>query len=126
MRIAVSTEDKNGLDSLISHHFGRCPCYVLVDVQDQEIKNVQGIDNPFAQNHQPGMVPGYIQDQGADVMISGGMGRRAIAIFEQYGIHVATGASGTVWAALESYFDGRLQGAEPCRDSVEHHKHGHG
>jgi predicted Fe-Mo cluster-binding NifX family protein len=125
MRIAISTEDKNGLDSLISHHFGRCPCYVLVDVQDQEVQNVQGIDNPFAQQHQPGMVPEFIQSQGAGVMISGGMGRRAIAFFEQFNIQVSTGADGTVRTALEGYFDGRLRGAVPCRESVEHHKHDH-
>ena len=32
MRIAISVEDDNGLDSVISHHFGRCPYFVLVDV----------------------------------------------------------------------------------------------
>ncbi|MCK5313557.1 MAG: NifB/NifX family molybdenum-iron cluster-binding protein, partial [Anaerolineales bacterium] len=93
MRIAISSEEKNGLDSLVSHHFGRCPCYVLVDVdEDQKIQAVQALDNPFAIQHQPGMVPGFIHDQGADVMISGGMGRRAIGFFQEYGIQVATGA----------------------------------
>jgi len=38
MKIAISTEDKNGLDSLVSHHFGRCPCYVFVEVEDQKVQ----------------------------------------------------------------------------------------
>ncbi|MCK4897401.1 MAG: NifB/NifX family molybdenum-iron cluster-binding protein [Anaerolineales bacterium] len=126
MRIAISSEEKNGLDSLVSHHFGRCPCYVLVDVdEDQKIQAVQALDNPFAIQHQPGMVPGFIHDQGADVMISGGMGRRAIGFFQEYGIQVATGANGTVRTTLENYFGGQLNGAQPCRESVEHHDHGH-
>jgi len=125
MKIAISTEDKNGLDSRISHHFGRCPCYVFVDVQDQQVQAVFTLDNPFAQQHQPGMVPGFIQSQGAEVMLSGGMGRRAISFFEQYGIQAVTGANGTVQSALEAYFNGQLSAAEPCRESVEHHEHGH-
>jgi len=125
MRIAISSEEKNGLDSRISHHFGRCPSYILVDVDNEEIQAVQGIDNPFAQNHQPGMVPEYIHNQGANVMISGGMGGRAIDFFDQYGIQVATGADGTVRNTLDRYFKGELNGAQPCRESIEHHDHDH-
>jgi len=125
MKIAISTEDKNGLESLVSYHFGRCPSYVFVDVKDQQVQLVVSVDNPFAEQHQPGMVPGFIRSQGADVMLSGGMGRRAISIFEQYGIETATGASGTVQNALDRYFAGQLSGADPCRESVEHQKHGH-
>ena len=125
MRIAISSEEKNGLDSRISHHFGRCPSYILVDVDNEEIQAVQGIDNPFAQNHQPGMVPEYIHNQGANVMISGGMGGRAIDFFDQYGIQVATGADETVRNTLDRYFKGELNGAQPCRESIEHHDHDH-
>lgn len=122
MKIAISTETKNGLESLVSHHFGRCPSYVFVDVKDQQVQLVVSVDNPFAGQHQPGMVPGFIRSQGADVMLSGGMGRRAISIFEQYGIETATGADGTVKDTLEDYFSGRLNLANPCRESVQHHE----
>ena len=129
MRLAISAEDNNGLDSTVSHHFGRCPFFVLVDVEDKEIGEVQVIDNPYYAQHQPGMVPSFINDQGAEVMISGGMGRRAIAFFEQYGIQPATGASGTTRMTLENYLNGTLSTAAPCRESIEHthdlHK-GHG
>jgi predicted Fe-Mo cluster-binding NifX family protein len=68
-------------------------------------------------------VPGFIRSQEVDVMLTGGMGGRAIAFFEQYGIQAATGASGTVRQALEQYVGHQLQEAEPCHESVEH---GHG
>ena len=32
MRIALSADNDNGLDSVISPHFGRCPYYVFVDL----------------------------------------------------------------------------------------------
>jgi predicted Fe-Mo cluster-binding NifX family protein len=53
-------------------------------------------------------------------MLAGGMGRRAIGFFQQYGIEAATGATGTVRYALEQYLGGTLQGAEPCRESIKH------
>jgi len=124
MRIAISTRDKRGLDSKVSLHFGRCPYYVLVDVEEDDIKAVQVIDNPHHKNHQPGMVPAFIQSQNVDVMLSGGMGQKAIRHFQQHGIETATGANGTVRTTLESYLAGELHGAAPCRESVEHsHKH---
>jgi predicted Fe-Mo cluster-binding NifX family protein len=125
VRIAISAENNDGLDSQVSHHFGRCPFFVLVDVEGDTIKRTDVIQNPFASNHQPGMVPGFIHEQGADVMLSGGMGRRAMGFFEQYGIRPATGASGSVGQTLQRYLEGGMNDAEPCRESVEHEKHGH-
>jgi len=120
MRIAISAEDKSGLESVVSPHFGRCPYYILVDVEGQEIKDVQAVDNPYYGQHSPGMVPGFIHSQGVDVMLAGRMGRRAIGFFEQYGIEAVTGASGTVRHALERYLGGELRGVQPCRESIEH------
>ena len=53
-------------------------------------------------------------------MLAGGMGRRAVAFFEEFGIQAVTGASGTVRHALEQYLGGKLQGAEPCSTSLGH------
>jgi predicted Fe-Mo cluster-binding NifX family protein len=46
-----------------------------------------------------------------------------VAFFEQYGIQPVTGATGTVRQSVEQYLGGQLEGAAPCRESVEH---GHG
>ena len=123
MRVAVSVDDSNGLDSVVSPHFGRCPYFVLVDLEGCEVKAVNTVSNPYYGHHQPGQVPGFIHSQGADVMLTGGMGGRAIGFFQQHGIQAATGASSTVRHALEQYLGGELRGAEPCRESLEH---GHG
>ena len=122
-RIAVSAGEDNGLDSVVSPHFGRCPYFVLVDFDEGEVKMARAIPNPYYSQHKPGQVPGFIHSQQADVMLSGGMGGRAIAFFQQYGIEAATGATGTVRHALEQYVGHQLQEAEPCHESVEH---GHG
>ncbi len=123
MRIAVSADSNDGLDSVVSPHFGRCPYYVLVDVEDRQVRQVQAVPNPYYAQHAPGVVPEFIHRQGAHVMLTGGMGGRAIAFFQEYGIEPVTGASGTVRRALEQYLHGALQGAAPCHESVAH---GHG
>ena len=120
MRIAISADDNRGLDSVVSPHFGRCPYYVFVEVDGHEVKQVDAVENPYYGYHQPGQVPGFIERQGANVMLAGGMGRRAIALFQQCGIEAVTGATGSVRRALEQYLGGALQGAAPCRESVAH------
>jgi predicted Fe-Mo cluster-binding NifX family protein len=122
-RIAISANENNGLDSAIGSHFGRCPYFVLADVEGQDVVAVQTVANPYYGHHQPGQVPGFVRSQGADVMLTGGMGGRAIGFFEQYGIQPVTGASGTVRWSLEQYLAGALEGGAPCRESIEH---GHG
>lgn len=123
MKIAVTAENNRGLDSAVAQHFGHAPFFMLVDVENGEVSAVQGVANPFADAHQPGQIPTFIQQQKAQVMLSGGMGGRAIQFFEQAGIKTATGAAGTVRQALEHYFGGRLKEAAPCDESVAH---GHG
>ena len=121
MRIAVSADNNRGLDSVVSPHFGRCPYFVMVDVEGNDIAAVNAVDNPYYAAHSPGQVPGFIKTQGAAVMLSGGMGSRAVEFFEQYGIEPASGARGTVRQAVQNYLSGRLRGAAPCTESEEHH-----
>jgi predicted Fe-Mo cluster-binding NifX family protein len=123
MRIVVSTETNAGLDAPVAGHFGRCPFFTLVDLDEDRVQAVQAVANPYFPNHEPGQVPKFVHSQGAHVMLTGGMGGRAAAFFEQYGIRPVTGASGTVRQALASFQAGELGGWAPCSESVAH---GHG
>ncbi len=123
MRVAVTAEEDKGLESMVAQHFGRAPYFIFVDVEDGAVTSAQAIANPFLNGHMPGDIPAFIQQQNAQVMLSGGMGGRAIQFFEQMGIHAATGAQGTVRHSLERYVGGELRDAAPCAESVAH---GHG
>jgi len=115
MKIALAVEDTGGLDAVISQHFGRCPYYTLVEVNEDEITNVAIEKNPFYENHgQPGQVPNFINELGAQVMIAGGMGPKAIEFFGQFGIQVVTGASGKTGEAVKTFLAGQLKGASSC------------
>ena len=123
MKIAITAENNDGLESTVAQHFGHAPFFVLVDVQDGQVTSVETIPNPFAEAHQPGQIPAFIREQKADVILSGGMGGRALQFFTQEGVQTATGAHGTARQSLDDYLGGRLQDAAPCKESVEH---GHG
>jgi len=120
MKIAFAANTNTGLDSETSHHFGRCPYFVFVDIENNTVTHIEGIVNPLNGAHNPGEVPAFIAQHQANVMLSGGMGTRAVQLFERMGIHAVTGASGTVRQTLERYLSGELTGAEPCADSVAH------
>lgn len=125
MKLALSIETNQGSDSKMAHHFGRCPYFALVELSNDEIYGLDIIQNPFFESHQPGQVPEFIQSQQAEVMISGGMGRRALEFFSQFGIDVKTGAEGTVSDVIKAFLAGELQEGASCAHS-ESHEHGHG
>ncbi|MFB1488950.1 MULTISPECIES: NifB/NifX family molybdenum-iron cluster-binding protein [unclassified Thiocapsa] len=123
MKIAVTAETSQGLDSQVAQHFGHAPFFILVDVENGAVTATRDLANPFSDAHEPGQIPDFIRQQQADVMLSGGMGGGAIEFFTQAGIKTATGASGTVRASVERYLSGTLSAAAPCSESVAH---GHG
>ncbi|MBE9573852.1 MAG: NifB/NifX family molybdenum-iron cluster-binding protein [Proteobacteria bacterium] len=124
-RIALATEDNQELSGQISQHFGRCPYYLIVEVEGLEIEKTESIDNPYYNSHAPGMVPQFINEQGVNVMIAGGMGPMAIDMFTGLGIEVVSGAAGNAGNVLQAYLRGEITGVEPCQhDHPEGHHHG--
>ena len=71
-------------------HFGHCQEFAIIDVEDNQIINKQVLLPP---PHEPGVLPKWLHDLGANVVIAGGMGHRAIDLFQQAGIEVITGAT---------------------------------
>jgi len=120
MRVAVSAESNLGLEANVGSHFGHSPFFALVDLEGEHVKSVLVLANPAYPEHVPGVVPRFIHSYGADVMLTGGMGHRAVTFFEQYGIRPVTGANGTVRQALERFLRGELTGSTPCHDRDSH------
>lgn len=124
--VAVAAEDDLGLKGQVSMHFGRCPYFTVVELLDGKIQGVQAVENPHYDNHQPGAVPAFISSLGANVILAGGMGPRAVQMFHSMGIDVATGAVGQVDKVLEAYLSGTLAGIIPCQHDHPDSCGGHG
>ncbi len=112
--IVVAAEDACGFDGEVSGHFGRCPFFLLAEVEGSMATVSQVVPNPHAAAHQPGAVPGFVRDLGADAIIAGGMGPSAIEMFHGFGIDVATGVTGSVSTVLGAYLRGEHHGVESC------------
>ena len=115
MKIIFASEDNQGLQGMLSAHFGRCPYYTMVDIDEDKVTKITVVDNPYFDNHLPGAVPQFIKEQGAQVMIAGGMGPRALQLFEQIGIEaVTTNVPGNLEEILTSFLRGDITGASGC------------
>lgn len=114
--------DDRGLDSEVGHHFGRVPFYTIVLVEDNTIKEVKVVRNPFGE-HQPGQIPNFLKQNGVDVIIAYGMGWRAREYFSSLGISVVTGAYGRIRDVIDSYLKGSIKVDQSWERRPEFHRH---
>jgi len=56
-KIAIAVLDANGLDAQVSPHFGRCPYFVLIETDGQEVCAVETVTNPYYPNHEAAKSP---------------------------------------------------------------------
>jgi len=104
-------------------HFGHCEEFTLVTV-DSTGKTIENTSSIAAPSHQPGMLPGWLAGQGAEVILAGGMGPRAVELFNRAGITVHIGAPEEPPEQLVQAF---LNGSLRLTDNVcDHPDEGHG
>ena len=109
MRICFTSDQANDLESVMSYHFGHCPYFVIVDVNnDGNIESVKSIANPLADEHNVGDLPSFMKSQNVNVIITGGMGPKAQQYFVDYSIKPVTGAYGKVKDVLEEYLQKKV------------------
>ncbi|MFX0040515.1 MAG: NifB/NifX family molybdenum-iron cluster-binding protein [Promethearchaeota archaeon] len=104
MKIAISTDTGR-----VSGHFGRAPEFTFITIENNRIIEKKVLPNP---GHTVGSIPNFVHKQGANYMIAGGMGRRAEAFFNEYGIEVIVGVSGTIDEVVKRIIDGTLEGGK--------------
>lgn len=74
-------------------HFGHAAQFAILDYDDQA-KSIIRSEIHTPPPHEPGVLPAWLSEQGVDIIIAGGMGQRAVMLFEQNNITVVTGAVG--------------------------------
>jgi predicted Fe-Mo cluster-binding NifX family protein len=104
LKIAISTDG-----DFVSEHFGRCPSFTLLVIEDGMPSNREVVENP---GHEPGRIPKFLYDKGVECIICGGMGMRAAEIFKEFGIKTIVGVSGKVDETVEKILEGSLAGGE--------------
>ena len=100
-------------DGKLTAYFGHCQEFAIIDVEENEITKKETLVPP---PHEPGVLPSWLHSLGANVIIAGGMGGRAIDLFKQNDINVIIGAPALEPEELvRSYLNNTLAtGANVC------------
>jgi ATP-binding protein involved in chromosome partitioning len=94
-------------------HFGHCDQFALIETEEGKIK-AKTMHTPPP--HEPGVLPKWLHEMGAQIIIAGGMGSRAQQLFVENGIKVVTGAPADTPESLVSQYlsDNLVTGANVC------------
>ena len=84
-KIAVPVDESGILDG----HFGHCKYFALLDVENTTIVNEERLTPP---PHEPGVLPKWLAEKGVTDVLAGGMGHKAIQIFNYNNVNVFVGA----------------------------------
>lgn len=127
MIIGIPTMGGKGMDEMVGEHFGRTPTYTLYDTDNDGVRVLENTSTHMGGEKQP---PELLAENGVEVMICQGLGRKAIAMFNEKNICVFIGANGTVSDAIRMWKVNQLIEADENNACGRHafrsdHHHGH-
>lgn len=121
MKIAVPTDD----GKRIAEHFGRAQSFLIFSMEDGKILNREVVDSRSphlggGQESAHGQGAWFMSSlEGTDVLISRGMGRKAIAYFQEAGIKPVFTDLDDAEEAVRAYANGTLK--ECAQPECGHH-----
>lgn len=83
-KIAIPLE--NGM---LCSHFGHCQKFAIIETKETEVMGVSFVTPP---PHEPGLLPAWLGENGVTDVIAGGIGQKAINLFNLQKINVFAGA----------------------------------
>lgn len=100
-------------NGVMSAHFGHAAVFILFTIDDGKVISQESLNPP---PHEPGVIPRWLSQLGANKIITGGIGRSAVSIFNSLGVEVIDGAPAIEADKLiKSYLENTLKlGASTC------------
>jgi len=93
-----------------STHFGHASHFAIYSIEGKEIIKEEKHSVPV---HESGAFPKWLSEFGVDAVLVGGIGHKAIAIFQQNNIEVIYGIEkSNIPEILTDYIDGKLGSKE--------------
>jgi len=117
LKVCIPTNGSGGLEDFVCDHFGRAPTFTVIDTDNGSVTVV-----PNKSEHMGGMgkPPEHIAGTGSKVLVCSGLGRKAIMMFDGFGIEVFVGARGTAQEAMDLWRQGKLERASDSNACKEH------
>ncbi len=122
VRIVIPVIDESGLDAILSEHFGRAPFFAVFDIDEKgTIVDCKTIPNTSEHFGGTGRPPDRILALKPRVLITYGMGPRALSIFQNAGVAVMRTNSAVVRDAIKAYVNDELEElTEGCHQARHH------
>ncbi len=118
--ICIPTLNEGGLLADVSMHFGKTPYFTFIKLEDGEIKDIN-VEESFGKHGGGSKTPAeIIIGSGADVLICGNLGPKAVLMFREKGVKVFSGASGQVKEAFKAWKNGELSEADENSCNEKH------
>lgn len=113
-------------DGKLCSHFGHCEYFTFVDI-NQETRQILSIEKVIPEGGVSCQSAYWLTEQGANLVIAGGMGGRPLNIFAENGITVITGCPELeIKEIIQDYLEDRLVEGENVCAGGHHNCHGHG
>ncbi len=123
MKLCIPSMGDRGLNEAVGEHFGRVPCYTIYDTASKEVEVLKNTSAHMGGTGYPAQI---LADAGIDAMVCGGIGQRAIQMFDDQGIVVFSGARGSVGDAVQLWENGVLEAATNANACKQHAFRGEG
>ena len=122
MRICVPVEANKGLESRPYGHFGSAPLFVVCNLENQEVTEINNQDL----HHEHGKCQPLKALQGnvVDAVIVGGIGQGAIMKLNSMGVKVYKSQGNTIKENIELYKENKLE-EFPTNHTCSHDGCGH-
>ena len=99
MKILIAINEKNGINSKLSEHFGHCPYFAIYKTETKDLEFVENIINHSDQNSTP---VDQMMKFNPDIVFTLGAGQRAINLFNKKKVELKTGNYKNVKEVIEN------------------------
>jgi len=109
MKIAISSIGKD-LNSQVSEVFGRCPYFLIVEIDDKKVKEFGALEN-MSVNQMGGAGISAVQTvagKNVKAVITGNVGPRALDVLKQFHIQLYKG-TGLITKVIKKFIEGKLE-----------------
>jgi predicted Fe-Mo cluster-binding NifX family protein len=106
MKICIPTQGIGGLQEPVFGHFGSAGYFVIYDTESKELNTIKNSNDhhEHGQCHPLGNIEGY----GIEVVLTNGMGKRAVQKLNAGGVKVFLLANDNVEEAIRKFESGQL------------------
>lgn len=119
MKLAISARGE-GLEADVDQRFGRCPFFVIVDTDTEQVVESVKNSNATAAGGAGPQSAQLLSDKGVEAVALGNVGPNAAVALNAAGIKIFSGINGTVNETVQNFKAGKLVSVDQATVTSHH------